>query len=137
MMPTIMRRAAAGQASVITSNTAPLSQAFPQRSHWAGPTTQDPASAGHAEGGPLSTVSRHVVGPGDGTSDDIPARLANGEYVMDAQTVSMAGNGSNDAGAKKLDQFRAALRKHKGAALAKGKMAPDAHKNLMKYMGKK
>lgn len=86
--------------------------------------------------GALSAVSRHVKGPGDGTSDDIPARLANGEYVMDAQTVSMAGNGSNDAGAKALDKFRENIRKHKGGALAQGKMAPDA-KDLNKYMGSK
>jgi len=83
--------------------------------------------------------SRHVQGPGDGTSDSIPARLANGEYVMDAQTVSMAGNGDNGAGAKALDKFRENLRQHKGKALAKGKMAPDTHKDLMKYLpaGKK
>lgn len=79
-------------------------------------------------------VSRHVTGPGDGTSDSIPARLANGEYVFDSQAVSMIGNGDNSAGAKKLDEFRKNLRAHKGAALAKGKMAPDA-KPLHKYMG--
>lgn len=79
--------------------------------------------------------SRHVQGPGDGTSDDIPARLGTGEYVMDAQTVSMAGNGDNGAGAKAFDKMRENIRKHKGASLAKGKMAPDA-KDLHKYMGK-
>lgn len=79
-------------------------------------------------------VSRHVTGPGDGTSDSIPARLANGEYVMDAQLVSMLGNGDNSAGAKRLDEFRKNVRAHKGSALAKGKMAPDA-KPLHKYMG--
>jgi hypothetical protein len=82
----------------------------------------------YAGGGALSAVSRHVKGPGDGTSDDIPARLANGEYVMDAQTVSMLGNGDNGSGAKVLDKFRENVRQHKGAALAKGKMAPDAKK---------
>jgi hypothetical protein len=97
-----------------------------------------------AEGGPsaptdgaLSSVARHVKGPGDGTSDSIPARLANGEYVMDAQTVSMLGNGDNGAGAKQLDTFRENVRKHKGESLAKGKMAPDAHPNLMRYLGGK
>jgi len=100
-------------------------------------------SAGYASGGaPQGAlhaamnpgVSRHVTGPGDGTSDSIPARLANGEYVMDAQLVSMLGNGDNSAGAKRLDEFRQNVRAHKGAALAKGKMAPDA-KPLHKYMG--
>lgn len=78
--------------------------------------------------------SRHVTGPGDGTSDSIPARLANGEYVIDAQAVSMLGNGDNSAGAKRLDEFRHNLRTHKGGALSKGKMAPDA-KPIHKYMG--
>jgi hypothetical protein len=121
-------------AKVVTGSGNPLSQAA--RRSWSGPSSTPPGqpSQNHAGGGPLSTVSRHVVGPGDGTSDDIPARLANGEYVMDAQTVAMVGNGSNDAGAKKLDQFRANIRQHKGKALAQGKMAPDAHKNLKKYL---
>lgn len=87
-----------------------------------------------ATGGALESASRHVKGPGDGTSDSIPARLANGEYVIDAQTVSMLGNGDNGSGAKNLDQFRANIRKHKGAALAQGKMAPNA-KPIHKYMG--
>lgn len=99
-------------------------------------------SPGLADGGALSTanpqsgVSRHITGPGDGTSDSIPARLANGEYVIDAQAVSMLGNGDNSAGAKRLDEFRKNLRQHKGGALAKGKMAPDA-KPVHKYMGGK
>lgn len=53
---------------------------------------------------------RFLQGPGDGTSDDIPAiignkqpaRLADGEFVIDARTVSEIGNGSSKAGAKKL-----------------------------------
>lgn len=105
-------------------------------------------AAGHtpglAGGGALSEaihstqpgVSRHITGPGDGTSDSIPARLANGEYVIDAQAVSMLGNGDNSAGAKRLDEFRKNLRQHKGGQLAKGKMAPDA-KPVEHYMGEK
>lgn len=54
-----------------------------------------------------------VEGPGDGQSDDIPAMLADGEYVIDAETVAMLGNGSNKAGAEKLDEFRMNIRKHK------------------------
>jgi hypothetical protein len=98
--------------------------------------------AAMAEGGALaaatghgSSVSRHVQGPGDGTSDSIPARLANGEYVIDAQTVSMLGNGDNGSGAKVLDAMRRNIRQHKGQALAKGQMAPDA-KPIHKYMSK-
>lgn len=54
-----------------------------------------------------------VNGAGDGQSDDIPAMLADGEYVIDAETVAMLGNGSNKAGAEKLDEFRMNIRKHK------------------------
>ena len=91
------------------------------------------ASGGALSGVPGPGQSRHIQGPGDGTSDSIPARLANGEYVIDAQAVSMLGNGDNAAGAKVLDNMRKKLREHKGSQLAKGKMAPDA-KPIDKYM---
>ena len=60
---------------------------------------------GYAKGGNL------LDGPGDGVSDDIPAtiagkqpaRLATGEYVVPSRIVSELGNGSTDAGAKRLD----------------------------------
>ena len=76
---------------------------------------------------------RYVKGGGTGTSDDIPAKLSDGEYVIDAQTVSMLGDGSSDAGAQKLDAMRESIRKQKGSALSKGKFAPDA-KNPLAYM---
>jgi hypothetical protein len=57
-----------------------------------------------------------VTGPGDGQSDDIPAMLADGEYVFDADTVAQLGNGSTKAGSKILDQFREELRAHKRSA---------------------
>jgi hypothetical protein len=60
-------------------------------------------------------------GHGDGTSDDIDAKLSGGEYVMDAGTVSMLGNGSNEAGSRALDQLRSRIRKHAGKQLVKGK----------------
>ena len=73
-----------------------------------------------------------VGGPGDGRSDDIPAQLSDGEYVMDAETVALLGNGSSKAGAAQLDKFRANIRKHKGRNLARGKFSvkakqPDAY----------
>jgi hypothetical protein len=58
----------------------------------------------------------YVEGEGDGQSDDIPAMLADGEYVIDAETVAQLGNGSNKAGAKVLDQFRKNIRAHKRGA---------------------
>lgn len=87
---------------------------------------------GYAHGGNVSEDGGHsnfaVRGPGDGRSDDIPAVLSDGEYVMDAETVALLGNGSTKAGAEALDRFRVNLRKHKGKKLAKGKFSVDAKK---------
>lgn len=74
-----------------------------------------------------------VHGPGTGRSDEIPAMLSDGEYVMDAETVSLLGDGSSKAGAKKLDDLRVKIRKHKGKSLAKGKFSRDA-KPAERYM---
>lgn len=79
-------------------------------------------------GGP----SHYVRGKGDGQSDDIPAMLADGEYVFDADTVSQLGDGSNKAGAEKLDKFREALRRHKRSA-PDDKIPPKA-KKLTSYL---
>lgn len=55
-----------------------------------------------------------VAGPGDGQSDDIPAMLSDGEYVWSAADVAALGQGSNEAGAKKLDKMRKTVRKQAG-----------------------
>ena len=54
--------------------------------------------------------------------------LSDGEYVIDAETVAMLGNGSTKAGADALDEFRVNIRKHKGRALSKGKFSDNAKK---------
>jgi hypothetical protein len=66
-----------------------------------------------SEGGLGSLENRYVTGEGNGTSDEVPAMLANGEFVIPADVVSGLGNGSNDSGAKILDEFLATLRSHK------------------------
>lgn len=78
------------------------------------------AYTGYAEGGFA------VEGAGDGRDDKIPALLSDGEYVIDAETVALLGNGSNKAGADLLDQFRVNVRKQKGRKLAKGEFSEDA-----------
>jgi hypothetical protein len=80
---------------------------------------------GRARGGALT---RFVSGPGDGRSDSIPAQLSDGEYVLTAEDVALIGDGSSKAGAQRLDSWRQELRKHKGKALAKGKISPNAKK---------
>lgn len=88
-------------------------------------------SMGYARGS--SRKSFAVEGPGTGRSDDIPAVLSDGEYVLDAETVALLGDGSSKAGAKKLDEMRVNLRKHKGRNLAKGKFSVNA-KRPEKYL---
>jgi len=70
-----------------------------------------------------------VVGKGTGQSDDIPALLSDGEYVIDADTVAALGDGSNKAGAKLLDEFRELIREHKRSASA-DKIPPKAKSPL-------
>ena len=67
-----------------------------------------------------------VKGRGTGRSDEIDAKLSDGEYVVDAETVALLGDGSSNAGAKALDNLRVAVRKHKGRDLAKGKFSVKA-----------
>jgi hypothetical protein len=80
-----------------------------------------------ARGGALNALAL------GGRSDTIDAKLSPNEYVMDAETIALLGNGSPDSGAKKMDQMRAAIRAHKGKALAAGKISPNA-KSPLAYM---
>lgn len=88
----------------------------------------DVGDEGHSEGRSFA-----VQGQGTGRSDEIPAMLSDGEYVFDAETVALLGDGSTKAGAKRLDDFRIQIRKQKGRKLAKGKISHDA-KRPEKYM---
>jgi hypothetical protein len=83
----------------------------------------------YAEGG-ISALTpddgKMLNGNGDGVSDDIPAMiegeqeaaLSDGEFIVPARIVSELGNGSSDAGAKKLyamiDRIQAARQKTMG-----------------------
>lgn len=87
----------------------------------------------YRRGGALSRARRFVSGPGTGRSDSIPAQLSDGEYVLTAEDVALIGDGSSKAGAQKLDAWRRELRKHKGRALARGKISPNA-KSPMAYL---
>ena len=104
-----------------------MSTYWPQVTSGAYNSSSTPAMA---EGGALNAVARFARGAGTGRSDEIDAKLSDGEFVMDAETVSMLGDGSSKAGADKLEQMRRAIRSHKGKALAKGKFSPDAKSPL-------
>lgn len=73
---------------------------------------------------PRGSLSRYFDGMTGGMEDAIPAKLSDGEYVIDAHTVSDLGDGNNKAGALILDKFREKLRKHK--RVDPRKMSPKA-----------
>ena len=83
----------------------------------------------------VAASGRYVKGEGTGRSDDIPARLSDGEYVMDAESVALLGDGSGDAGARRLDEMRQNLRKHKATNLQKGGFSHKA-KQPHQYMAR-
>ena len=60
--------------------------------------------------------THYVQGAGGGQDDLIDAKLADGEYVFDADIVASLGDGSNRRGAEILDKFREQIRKHKRSA---------------------
>lgn len=78
---------------------------------------------GYSDGGRL------LRGPGDGMSDNIPAtiahkqpaRLADGEFVVPADVVSHLGNGSTDAGAKRLYAMMDKVREARTGSKKQGK----------------
>jgi hypothetical protein len=66
--------------------------------------TYSPAYA--ATGGEIDArIGGHLEGPGTGTSDSIPAKLSDGEFVMTAKAVRGAGAGDRKAGAKRMYQL--------------------------------
>ena len=64
-----------------------------------------------AAGGQMESFPRrtgYIAGPGTETSDDIPAMLSDGEFVMNAQAVRGAGGGSREKGVRRMyDMMRA------------------------------
>jgi hypothetical protein len=89
--------------------------------------------------GDYSDGGRLLRGPGDGVSDSIPAsignkrpaRLADGEFVVPARIVSELGNGSTEAGARKLyammDRVQKARRKTTGKTRVATNTRADKH----------
>ena len=57
-------------------------------------------------------TGHYAQGRGTGQSDDIPAVLHDGDYVVDADTVAAFGDGSSKAGAGALERFRRSLPEH-------------------------
>jgi hypothetical protein len=76
-----------------------------------------------------------VTGAGDGQSDDIPAMLADGEFVIPADVVAALGNGSTKAGSDKLYDMMHSIRAYHRAAKPKD-LPPPAKKSPLDYLKK-
>jgi len=84
--------------------------------------------------GSYSDGGRLLRGPGDGVSDSIPAtigkgqpaRLADGEFVVPARIVSELGNGSTEAGARKLYAMMDRIQSARSKTVGKGRMATNS-----------
>lgn len=106
----------------------------PETNPYTGDISQNMASGGITSLGSYSDGGHLLKGPGDGMSDDIPARighkqearLADGEFVIPADVVSHLGNGSTDAGAKQLYNMMDKVRKARTGNPKQGKrIDPD------------
>jgi hypothetical protein len=88
---------------------------------------------GHYKGRENFKEGKHVAGEGDGQSDDIPAWLADGEFVFPADVVSALGNGSTKAGTDKLYEMMHSIRDR---ARSKGPkdLPPPALKSPLDYL---
>jgi len=88
---------------------------------------------GHYQGRENFKEGKHVAGEGDGQSDDIPAWLADGEFVFPADVVSALGNGSTKAGTDKLYEMMHNIRDR---ARSKGPkdLPPPALKSPLDYL---
>lgn len=91
------------------------------------------AGGGISHLGDYSDGGRLLRGPGDGVSDSIPAmigrkqpaRLADGEFVVPARIVSELGNGSTEAGARKLYAMMDRVQRARGKTTGKGRVAKN------------
>jgi hypothetical protein len=99
-------------------------------------------SNAHYNLGSYSDGGRLLRGPGDGVSDSIPAtigkgqpaRLADGEFVVPARIVSEIGNGSTEAGARKLYAMMDRIQAARSKTIGKGKIAKNTRAD--KYLPK-
>ena len=92
------------------------------------------AKGGLSHLGDYSDGGRMLRGPGDGVSDSIPAtiggkrpaRLADGEFVVPARIVSELGNGSSEAGARKLYAMMDRVQGARKKSMGKNKVAVNS-----------
>lgn len=123
-----------GQSAMNTTGWTPEQLAFGQRPMQTGsalqrvyaadmPSTITPGktSRQYAEGGDVQgALTQAFAGPVQssvgGQDDLIDVKVAGGEFIFDADSVSAAGDGNTEAGFKKLEELRQQLRAQKRSA---------------------
>lgn len=116
-LPRYQRDPVTGQLIRMPDPGTGLPAALVPASQWGGGDMSGGAG-GYRSGGAL------LEGPGDGVSDSIsgtidgdrPVRVATGEFIFDARTVSEIGNGDTKAGAKKLYAVMDAIHQRRKSA---------------------
>lgn len=126
------------------TNPTPASDQYGRENKYFNPTYVNAADGGMMASGGISDAAynlggysdggRLLRGPGDGVSDSIPAiigkkqpaRLADGEFVVPARIVSELGNGSTEAGARKLYAMMDRIQSARSKTVGKGKVAKNS-----------
>jgi hypothetical protein len=138
LIPTLLRQQQQQQPTTTTRTIGGMSDAYIPQTQ-IGQTTPKSDIAQYADGGianlgGYSDGGRLLRGPGDGVSDSIPAsigdrqpaRLADGEFVVPARIVSEIGNGSTEAGARKLYAMMDRVQHARKKSIGKGKVAVNS-----------
>jgi hypothetical protein len=122
-----MARGGATRMPFFSKSTGKFNSAAPQ-------VYADGGMSDHYNLGGYSDGGRLLRGPGDGVSDSIPAtignkrpaRLADGEFVVPARIVSELGNGSTEAGARKLYAMMDRVQAARKGSIGKGRVANNS-----------
>jgi hypothetical protein len=104
LLPPLSQADVISAPSVPPVQFAPVQPQMPPPPQFQPPQFQQPLQFA-ARGGEMQNFPRRmgaISGPGTETSDDVPAMLSDGEFVMTARAVRGAGNGDRREGVKRM-----------------------------------
>lgn len=116
-----------------------------------GPGYYQPGTAGVqlAKGGALRAAAEHISapspaarmgtikGPGAGKDDEVPAVLSDNEHVWSAQDVADLGDGSSDAGHRRMEEMKRLVRKNAGRKNPRGQSGKQPSMGALAAASKK